>query len=73
MRKKEGSHFDPKYGKLKKSPIIDRADFCGQFHSTGPNFVFPEPSKCATAYGSYLHAYILLGAPRPLNLLSALW
>ena len=62
--KKEGSHFDPKYGKLKKSPVIDRAVFCGQCHGTGPNFEFPEPSQCATAYGSYLHAYIPSGGTK---------
>jgi nitrate/TMAO reductase-like tetraheme cytochrome c subunit len=62
--KREGFHPDPKYGKLKKSPIIDRAVFCGQCHGLGPNFEFPHPSQCATAYGSYLHAYIPSGGTK---------
>ncbi len=62
--KKEGAHFDAKYKVLKKSPVIGSAVFCGQCHGTGPNFEFPEPSQCATAYGSYLHAYIPSGGTK---------
>jgi len=62
--KKEGSHFDPKFKTLKKSPVLGQAVFCGQCHGTGPNFEFPEPSQCATAYGSYLHAYIPSGGAK---------
>jgi hypothetical protein len=46
---------------MKKSPIMREAVMCGQCHGTGPNFEFPQPSQCATAYGSYLHAYIPAG------------
>lgn len=62
--KKEGAHFDAKYKTLKKSPVLGQAVFCGQCHGTGPNFEFPEPSQCATAYGSYLHAYIPSGGSK---------
>lgn len=57
---KEGVH--PGGSKtMKKSPIMKEAVMCGQCHGTGPNLEFPQPSQCATAYGSYLHAYIPAG------------
>ncbi|MBI5097715.1 MAG: hypothetical protein HZB30_00555 [Nitrospirae bacterium] len=34
---------------------------CGQCHGLGPNFEFPQPSQCATLYGSYTHAYVPSG------------
>lgn len=59
--KKEGPHADAKFKTLKKGPIIQEAILCGQCHGLGPNFELPEPSQCATLYGSYLHAYIPSG------------
>ena len=59
--KKDAPHPDGVFKNLKKSPVITKAVSCGQCHGTGPNFEFPQPSQCATAYGSYLHAYIPAG------------
>lgn len=58
---KDGSHADKVYKTLKKSVILDQAVMCGQCHGLGPNLEFPQPSQCATLYGSYLHAYIPSG------------
>jgi hypothetical protein len=46
---------------MKKSEIIRESIFCGQCHGLGPNLEFEQPSQCATAYGSYLFAYIAEG------------
>jgi hypothetical protein len=54
----EGEHADPKFPKLGVSPIISEAIFCGQCHGQGPNFELPNPTQCATGYGSYLFAYV---------------
>jgi hypothetical protein len=58
---KEGAHADKAYPTLKKTAIIKEAVMCGQCHGTGPNLEFPQPSQCATLYGSYLHAYVPAG------------
>ena len=58
---KDGAHPDKKYKTMKKSAIMSEAVLCGQCHGLGPNLEFPQPSQCATAYGSYLHAYIPSG------------
>jgi hypothetical protein len=55
---KDGEHDDDNYPIMKKSAILHESVFCGQCHGLGPNFEFQEPSQCATAYGSYLFAYI---------------
>jgi Zn-finger protein len=55
---KEGSHADAKFTALKKSPIMAESILCGQCHGLGPNFDLPNPTQCATLYGSYLHAYV---------------
>ena len=57
---KDGPHPD-KYPAMKKSVVMAEAAMCGQCHGTGPNFEFPQPSQCGTAYGSYLHAYVPAG------------
>lgn len=63
----EGAHCDKDgtcakvYTKMKKSPIMRESVMCGQCHGTGPNLEFPQPSQCATLYGSYLHSYIPAG------------
>lgn len=57
----DGSHEDKVYNTMKKSLIMGEAVLCGQCHGLGPNFEFPQPSQCATLYGSYLHAYIPAG------------
>jgi hypothetical protein len=46
---------------MKKSAILHESVFCGQCHGLGPNFEFEQPSQCATAYGSYLFAYVAEG------------
>jgi Zn-finger protein len=58
---KEGAHPDKIYTKMKKSPIIKEAVMCGFCHGLGPVLTDPAPTQCATAYGSYLHAYIPAG------------
>ncbi len=58
---KDGAHPDGKFTTMKKSLIMSEAVACGQCHGTGPNLEFPQPSQCATAYGSYLHAYVPAG------------
>jgi hypothetical protein len=55
---KEGSHADKMFTALKKSPIMKESIICGQCHGLGPNFDLPNPTQCATLYGSYLHNYV---------------
>jgi hypothetical protein len=55
---KDGAHPYGKYPIMKKGPIMHESILCGQCHGLGPNLEFEEPSQCATAYGSYLFAYI---------------
>jgi Outer membrane cytochrome MtrC/MtrF-like, domains II/IV len=54
----DGEHADPKFTKLAKSPVMSESILCGQCHGQGPNFELQNPTQCATAYGSYLFAYI---------------
>ena len=61
---KDGAHPDKKYKTMKKSHIMRDPVMCGQCHGTGPNLEFPQPSQCATAYGSFLHAYIPAGGSK---------
>lgn len=61
---KDGSHADKMYATLKKSIILKESVMCGQCHGLGPNFEFPQPSQCATLYGSYTHAYIPSGGAK---------
>lgn len=61
---KDGSHPDAIYKTMKKVVTMGEAVACGQCHGTGPNFEFPHASQCATAYGSYLHAYIPAGGSK---------
>ena len=58
---KDGEHPDKVFTKIKKGPIYREPVLCGQCHGTGPNLEFPQPSQCATAYGSYLHSYVPAG------------
>lgn len=64
---KEGAHCDKQgncakvYTKIKKSVVMKESVMCGQCHGLGPNLEFPQPSQCATIYGSYLHSYIPAG------------
>ena len=50
--------------KIRKSPFMSSALFCGQCHGQGPNLEFTPPVQCATLYGSYLHGYIANGGSR---------
>jgi hypothetical protein len=54
----EGEHPDPKFPHVAKSPVMGESIFCGQCHGLGPNFELHNPTQCATAYGSYLFAYV---------------
>jgi hypothetical protein len=54
----DGEHASPKFPKMAKSPIMSESILCGQCHGEGPNFELQNPTQCATAYGSYLFAYI---------------
>jgi hypothetical protein len=54
----EGEHADPKFPKMAKGLSLSESIFCGQCHGQGPNFELKNPTQCATAYGSYLFAYI---------------
>ncbi len=58
---KDGAHPDKTYATMKNSVIMKEAVMCGQCHGAGPNLEFPQPSQCATLYGSYLHAYVPAG------------
>ena len=53
----EGEHEDEHFSKMKVSPIINEAIFCGQCHGLGPNLELENPTQCATLYGSYLWTY----------------
>lgn len=57
----EGDHEDESYPKMAEAPALGEAIFCGQCHGHGPNFELEHPSQCATAYGSYLFAYVAHG------------
>ncbi len=60
----EGDHEDEEYPKMAVAPALGEAIFCGQCHGQGPNFELDHPSQCATAYGSYLFAYIAHGGSK---------
>jgi hypothetical protein len=57
----EGDHDDEVYDKMAVAPALGESIFCGQCHGHGPNFELDHPSQCATAYGSYLFAYVAHG------------
>ncbi len=56
-----GDHEDEQYPKMAEAPALGESIFCGQCHGQGPNFELDHPSQCATAYGSYLFAYVAHG------------
>jgi len=53
-----GDHGDPKFPKMARSSIMSESILCGQCHGLGPNLELQNPTQCATAYGSYLFAYV---------------
>ena len=57
----DADHEDEEYTKIAEAPALGEAIFCGQCHGQGPNFELDHPSQCATAYGSYLFAYVAHG------------
>ena len=59
-----GEHPDPKFPKMAKGAILSESIFCGQCHGLGPNLELHNPTQCATAYGSYLFAYIPEGGDK---------
>jgi mono/diheme cytochrome c family protein len=59
-----GEHPDPKFPNMARSPIMGEAILCGQCHGLGPNLELPNPTQCATGYGSYLFAYIPEGGDK---------
>jgi hypothetical protein len=54
----EGAHDDKKFPRMARSPVMSESILCGQCHGQGPNFELDNPTQCATAYGSYLFAYV---------------
>lgn len=54
----DGAHDDAKYPRMARSPIMKESILCGQCHGLGPNLELDNPTQCATAYGSYLFAYV---------------
>ena len=60
----DGEHADPKFPKMAKSAVMGESILCGQCHGQGPNFELPNPTQCATGYGSYLFAYIPEGGDK---------
>lgn len=56
-----GDHDDEHFGKMAVSPIMSESILCGQCHGLGPNLELDNPTQCATAYGSYLWAYVAEG------------
>lgn len=59
-----GEHDDETFSRREASPIMGYSIFCGQCHGEGPNFELENPTQCATAYGSYLFAYIPEGGEK---------
>jgi nitrate/TMAO reductase-like tetraheme cytochrome c subunit len=57
----EGDHPSDKFPKMAKSPIMSESILCGQCHGLGPSLELDNPTQCATAYGSYLWAYVAEG------------
>jgi len=57
----EGDHDDEELPKMAVAPALGESIFCGQCHGQGPSFELDHPSQCATAYGSYLFAYVAHG------------
>lgn len=51
-------HESEDFPRVEPSPIMSESILCGQCHGQGPNLEFDQPTQCATAYGSYLFAYI---------------
>jgi hypothetical protein len=60
----DGEHADPAFPKMARSPILGESIFCGQCHGLGPNLELANPTQCATAYGSYLFAYVPEGGSK---------
>lgn len=60
----DGEHADPKFPRMAKGHSLSESIFCGQCHGLGPNLELPNPTQCATAYGSHLFAYIPEGGDR---------
>lgn len=60
----DGEHPDPSFPKLRTGPVMGESILCGQCHGQGPNFDLPNPTQCATGYGSYLFAYIPEGGDK---------
>lgn len=54
----EGEHPSEKFPNLGVSPVMSESILCGQCHGLGPNLELDNPTQCATAYGSYLFAYV---------------
>lgn len=54
----DGDHPHPVFGKMGRSSVMSESILCGQCHGLGPNLELENPTQCATAYGSYLFAYI---------------
>ena len=60
----DGEHMDEAFPAMKASPIMQASILCGQCHGLGPNLELDNPTQCATAYGSYLWAYVADGGDK---------
>ncbi len=54
----EGEHPSTRFPRMAPSPIMSESIQCGQCHGLGPGLELENPTQCATAYGSYLFAYV---------------
>jgi len=59
-----GEHPAPAFPRMEQSPIMSESILCGQCHGLGPNLELENPTQCATAYGSYLFAYVPEGGSK---------
>jgi hypothetical protein len=59
-----GEHPAPGFTRMQPSPIMSESILCGQCHGLGPNLELENPTQCATAYGSYLFAYVPEGGDK---------
>jgi hypothetical protein len=55
---KDGAHEAESHPLMKQSKVMKESILCGQCHGLGPNFEHPNPTQCATLYGTHLYAYI---------------
>ncbi len=60
----DGDHPAPGFPHMHSSPVMGESILCGQCHGLGPNLELENPTQCATAYASYLLAYVPEGGDK---------